>query len=85
MSKRKPGRAPAKAAPVAPTAGSVWAAAVVALILLVVAVYEPVRQYPFVNWDDADYVSENAHVLAGLTAETVTWASARMRWHAPSG
>src|SRR5688572_29819121 len=84
MSKRKSGRAPATPAPAAPQASKSWAVAVIALILLVIAVYEPVRQYPFVNWDDADYVSENAHVLVGLTAETVTWAAtanAAGNWH----
>src|SRR5688572_6422346 len=84
MSKRKSGRAPATPAPAAPQASKSWAVAVIALILLVIAVYEPVRQYPFVNWDDADYVSENAHVLVGLTAETVRWAStanAAGNWH----
>lgn len=68
----------------APQTSRGWAAAVIALIVLVVAVYEPVRNYPFVNWDDADYVSENAHVLAGLTVETVKWAStanAAGNWH----
>ena len=84
MSKRKTGRTPAMAAPATPQASRGWAAAVIALVVLVVAVYEPVRQYPFVNWDDADYVSENSHVLAGLTAETVRWAStanAAGNWH----
>ena len=84
MSKRKTSRTPAMVSAAAPQASRGWTAAVIALIVLVVAVYEPVRHFPFVNWDDADYVSENAHVLAGLTAETVKWAStanAAGNWH----
>jgi Tfp pilus assembly protein PilF len=38
------------------------------------AVYSPVRTHPFVNYDDQNYVTENAHVQAGLTWETFTWA-----------
>jgi tetratricopeptide (TPR) repeat protein len=56
----------------------------VALALLTLAVYWPVRQFPFVNWDDPVYVSENAHVLAGLTRASVTWALSAFvagNWH----
>jgi tetratricopeptide (TPR) repeat protein len=84
MSKRNRGRPPVTPAPAAARMPSGRTIAVIALILLVVAVYAPVRQYPFVNFDDAEYVSENAHVLAGLTAETVKWAAtanAAGNWH----
>jgi protein O-mannosyl-transferase len=44
------------------------------LLLAVLAVYAPVQHFDFVNYDDPDYVVENAHVRAGVTAETVAWA-----------
>ena len=48
------------------------------LILLVVvatvALYFPVNHHPFVNYDDDVYVTDNVHVKAGLTGETVAWA-----------
>jgi Flp pilus assembly protein TadD len=55
-----------------------------ALAAAVVAVYYPVHWQPFANYDDADYVTDNFHVKAGLTWETVQWAmSARdaANWH----
>ena len=44
------------------------------LALGVVSVYWPVHRYDFVNYDDVDYVVENAHVRAGLTLDGVKWA-----------
>ena len=44
------------------------------LTVLTAAVYYPVRSYPFINYDDPDYVSANPHVLEGLTWESVEWA-----------
>ena len=58
--------------------------AIVALVILVAIVYAPVREYPFVNWDDAAYVEKNTHVLAGLTGDTFNWAltaNAAGNWH----
>jgi protein O-mannosyl-transferase len=58
--------------------------AAVVLAVLVAIVYAPVREYPFVNWDDADYVEKNAHVLEGLTGDTFNWAltaNAAGNWH----
>jgi Flp pilus assembly protein TadD len=60
-----------------------WAVAA-ALVLLVLAVFEPVRGFGFVNLDDQQYVYENATVRRGLGAEglvrafTTTTAS---NWH----
>ena len=51
---------------------------------LTLAVYWPVRNHDFVNYDDADYVTANAHVLAGLNWDTVRWAltsGAASNWH----
>ena len=42
------------------------------LVLLTLALYNPVNQHPFVNYDDDRYVTGNAHVRQGLTAETFT-------------
>jgi tetratricopeptide (TPR) repeat protein len=38
------------------------------------AAYWPVRHHPFVNFDDPQYVTENAPVLEGLTWPGVKWA-----------
>ncbi len=49
----------------------------IATLLLVVAVvglYFPVHSYPFINFDDRDYVYENPTVQAGLKPSTVVWA-----------
>src|SRR5437588_8296458 len=44
------------------------------LLLATLAAYAQVFQYDFVNYDDPDYVTDNAHVRAGLTSEGVQWA-----------
>src|SRR5687768_5012458 len=44
------------------------------LVLVTLLVYAPVRDYPFVNFDDVQYVVENAPVAAGVTAEGIRWA-----------
>ncbi|MGA2689630.1 MAG: hypothetical protein ABSE85_16330, partial [Candidatus Korobacteraceae bacterium] len=46
----------------------------VVLAVAVVAVYYPVHWQPFANYDDADYVTDNFHVKAGLHWSTVKWA-----------
>jgi protein O-mannosyl-transferase len=54
------------------------------LAVAVVAVYYPVHWQPFANYDDADYVTDNFHVKAGLHWSTVKWAlTARdaANWH----
>jgi len=43
------------------------------LIVATVAVYYPVKDHPFANYDDDDYVTNNPHVQAGVTWETVKW------------
>jgi hypothetical protein len=37
------------------------------LFLGCIALYAPVRQHAFVNYDDPDYVTANPHVRSGLT------------------
>ena len=44
------------------------------LFLLVFLVFLPAASNDFVNYDDQDYVTENPHVKAGLTAAGVAWA-----------
>jgi len=54
------------------------------LALATIALYGPVSRAPFLNYDDAAHVSENAQVRAGLTWKTVVWAfrtSATADWH----
>jgi tetratricopeptide (TPR) repeat protein len=45
-----------------------------ALVLLTVLVYLPVRNNSFINFDDNHYITENPHVKAGLSWDTVKWA-----------
>src|SRR5208282_5781777 len=54
------------------------------LTLATIALYNPVTRAPFLNFDDDAYVSENLHVRAGLTWNTVVWAfhtSETSNWH----
>jgi len=44
------------------------------LVAVTLAVYWPVTRCDFVNYDDPDYFSSNAHVQAGLTSDNVVWA-----------
>lgn len=59
-------------------------AIVAALIVAVVAVFGRSIGFDFVNFDDGDYVTQNAHVLEGLTAESLWWAITAFHsghWH----
>lgn len=54
------------------------------LVLAVLAVYLQVRDYEFINFDDSKYVTENDHVLSGLTMEGIKWsftATHASNWH----
>ena len=54
------------------------------LIVVVVAVFWPVKNYEFINFDDDVYVTENPHVKFGLTLKNVVWAFTTMHasnWH----
>ena len=46
----------------------------VALSLLVAGSYWPVGDHGFINYDDPLYVTDNAHVKMGFTAESLVWA-----------
>src|SRR5271163_345852 len=55
-----------------------------ALVTVVFAVYYPVARNGFVTYDDNLYITENAHVKAGLTWATVQWAFTsydESNWH----
>src|SRR5207249_3249018 len=47
---------------------------VVLLVVVTLALYWPVHGYDFVNYNDVDYVRQNAPVRAGLTVASVRWA-----------
>lgn len=56
------------------------------LVLLTAATFAPLALpgYEFVNADDKDYVSQNPHVLGGLTRANVRWACTTLyahNWH----
>jgi tetratricopeptide (TPR) repeat protein len=44
------------------------------LALAIFLAYLPVKTYDFVNFDDPDYVSRNAHVRQGITPSGIAWA-----------
>src|SRR5512137_2439880 len=46
----------------------------VVLALVTTAVFWPVRENGFVSLDDGPYVTENPHVLGGLTWANTAWA-----------
>jgi protein O-mannosyl-transferase len=54
------------------------------LLLVTLAVYNPVSSHPFVNYDDNLYITQNPHVRAGLTWDSVRWAFTtfdQANWH----
>src|SRR5262249_36198919 len=55
-----------------------------ALALLTLLVYSPSFSFPFVNYDDPDYVFKNPHVQSGLSADNIHWAFTTFacgNWH----
>jgi len=69
---RKKSRQAVSTAPAVARHTDLWICLLLAALVLVA--YGRVRHFDFVNYDDPDYVSENAHVRAGLTAESMAWA-----------
>jgi len=54
------------------------------LALGTLLLYAPVRHYKFLNYDDNGYITDNPHVLAGLTLENAAWAFTHFdasNWH----
>jgi len=56
-----------------------------ALAVLAVALYVPTLRNGFINFDDPDYVTRNAHVLRGMSWENVVWSfgtnNPAANWH----
>jgi tetratricopeptide (TPR) repeat protein len=54
------------------------------LFVLVFAIYTQVRAHAFIDFDDPGYVSQNPHVLGGLTSSGIQWAFTHVHqanWH----
>jgi len=54
------------------------------LIVAILAVFWPVKNFRFLNLDDEGYVTDNPQVLNGLSFKGVTWAFTTMHssnWH----
>lgn len=51
--------------------GAPWA---LLLVVAVLVVYAPVRDFGFVSFDDPGYVAANPHIARGLDAESIAWA-----------
>jgi len=54
------------------------------LVLLTLALYNPVSRAPYLNYDDNAYVYENFHVRSGLNWNSIVWAfttDAESNWH----
>ena len=52
-----------------------WALAVCSVLVLVtLAVFWQVKAHEFINYDDGLYITENTHVQAGLSIESLKWA-----------
>ncbi|HEX8943118.1 MAG TPA: tetratricopeptide repeat protein [Gemmatimonadaceae bacterium] len=79
----RPSAAPSIVAHSIPDGNVRWWIAL-ALAAVTVAAYAGVWRNGFVSWDDPSYVSENAHVLGGLTWRGVAWAFTNTQganWH----
>ncbi len=59
-------------------------AALAALLLATLLLYSSVSNHGFLRWDDNQYVTENPHVITGLSASNIAWAfheTATFYWH----
>ncbi len=59
-------------------------AVVAAIVFAVLALYAPVRNYPFINLDDNEYVTDNPFVRTGLSGANIEWALTAFHsghWH----
>jgi tetratricopeptide (TPR) repeat protein len=72
MAKTVPSRSPSGKTIPARTYNPLWIYAL--LFAATVAVYVQTAHFDFVNFDDPDYVTANAHVRGGFTAKNVAWA-----------
>jgi tetratricopeptide (TPR) repeat protein len=70
--------------PVVPTRREVILLLALLLVAATVTLYEPSVHNGFINFDDPDYITENAHVQHGLSWTNVVWAfttTAEANWH----
>jgi len=44
------------------------------LCILTISAYWPVKNYPFIHFDDGPYVYENTRVASGITIKNILWA-----------
>ena len=51
------------------------------LVITALAVYWPVLNHEFVNYDDDKYVTENPHLRRGITYDSVIWAFTTPHYH----
>lgn len=54
------------------------------LVVVTLALYNPVSGHPFVNYDDDRYVTDNPHVHSGLNWDSIRWAFTSFdesNWH----
>ena len=68
--------------------GPEWRLTLLLVLLLAagtLALYAPSLRNGFVNYDDPDYVTQNAHVLQGITSPNLAWAfgtdNPAANWH----
>ena len=57
---------------------------VMALIAITSVVYSQTGNYPFLGFDDDEYVTNNLHVTSGITGENIVWAFTSFdasNWH----
>lgn len=76
--------APQAPSPATPAPRTITAAIVVALLLLVFAIYGQCFHHQFTLFDDPEYVVENDHVNQGLSLASVAWAFTSFygsNWH----
>src|SRR5215217_5812296 len=59
-----------------PTSRRVWTLTAISLALFTttIAVFWPVRAFPFLRYDDHLFVTQNEQVQKGLTPQTIAWA-----------
>jgi Tfp pilus assembly protein PilF len=77
--------AASSAAPIAGNSLRLPVLLALSLALGALLLYLPALNNGFVNYDDPDYVTANAHVLQGVTAENIRWAfgtdNPAANWH----
>jgi hypothetical protein len=79
-----PGAARSQLLPAKTTLTSRTAWICLALIGINLFAFAPIRQNEFINYDDPQYVTENPHIVHGLTWKGLSWALGSgyaFNWH----